>query len=691
MIKKWFITGFVLFLSFMGYAQELKTYQVAIENVLEKMAENNEGELDFEEIAGDLEYFAENPLNLNSATRDDLEKLPMLNDFQVVSLLDYLHHHGPMATIYELRIIEGFDYNTIGLLIPFVTIGSGTRGQSWRWNDALKYGDHELFVRGTSNIETQAGYNPDSLELLNPEKYYPGNKIHLYTRYIFNYKRKLLWGMTMEKDPGEEWFQGTQKQGFDFYSFHLQVNDLGIVKTAVIGDFQAQFGQGLIMWSGMGSGKSAYVMDIRKKAGGLKKYSSTDENAFLRGAGATIKLSNLEFTTFASYHKKDANLILEDGTSGGNDYFSAFDISGIHATPSQIEKKDAVTELAAGGNIGWNKKMFRCGLSGIAYQYDVPLQKDEKPYNQFDFRGKQNANLGTDFQLMFSGLHFFGEAAVSQNGGKAFLSGVLMELAPQMSASVLYRNYARNYQAQFANAFAEGSHPWNEQGIYFGTEIHPIRRWKLSAYYDSYQFPWLKQDADAPSYGYDYLVQADFEPSVRVSMYWRVKQEIKEKNSSEPVDALTPLTQTDHLSARYHISYSPGEHWRLNNRVEVSRYNTDQTSKEYGYLLYQDIIGSPLRIPLSFAVRYAIFQTESYDTRIYTYEYDVLNGYSIPALYDKGTRAYLLIKYQVAQSLDVWVRYARTWYAHKQAIGSGLNEIDGNTKSEIKVQLRWKI
>jgi hypothetical protein len=106
--------------------------------------------------------------------------------------------------------------------------------------------------------------------------------------------------------------------------------------------------------------------------------------------------------------------------------------------------------------------------------------------------------------------------------------------------------------------------------------------------------------------------------------------------------------------------------------------------------LYQDVGCSPFRIPLSLTFRYAIYQTASYNTRIYTYESDVLNAFSVPALYDKGTRIYAMLQYEFSPNLECWLRYAQTYYADKTEIGSGMDQIAGNTKSEVKFQVRWK-
>ncbi|MCB0381252.1 MAG: hypothetical protein KDD24_08345, partial [Flavobacteriales bacterium] len=79
-----------------------------------------------------------------------------------------------------------------------------------------------------------------------------------------------------------------------------------------------------------------------------------------------------------------------------------------------------------------------------------------------------------------------------------------------------------------------------------------------------------------------------------------------------------------------------------------------------------------------------------YNTRIYAYENDVLYSFSIPAYYNRGTRTYLTVRYKVKRGIDVWLRYGLTHYENLDIISSGLEEIVGNSKSDVKFQVRFK-
>lgn len=668
--------------------QELITKH-PIEDLIDNIASSSDDEIDYTSIYEDLNFFLNNPLNLNSASKEDFERLKILNDFQIKSLLDYIKKHGKMLSLYELQLVYGFTMNDILTILPFITISDTSVDASFKFKNALKYGNNQIFLKAQDIIEDQVGYSyiTDSALLENPNSRYLGSSYKAYVKYKYNYKNKIYWGFTAEKDPGEEFFTGNNKNGFDYYSAHFQINNIGIVKTITLGDFQARFGQGLLLWSDMSLGKTPYVLNIRRKAQGLRKYSSTNENAFMRGVGTTVTIKNFEVSAFYSKKKIDANI--QDSTDNDIASVSSFQNTGYHSIPSEIIDKDAIGEQIFGGNISFNHSRFKIGITGLNYQYDVDLVKDISPKNQFDFQGNQNSNLSIDYQFGLLDFNFFGEEAISENGGMAFLNGMLINLAPQISLSAMHRYYDKNYQANYGNAFAESSSNSNESGLYFGVEIHPVKHWKITAYFDNYKFYWIKTGVDAPSSGYDWFFQTDYNPTRNLSMYLRIKNEEKPVNKNA-ISGIDELVNQSIFKIRFHISSRISDQLSLKNRIETSTFSEGSENPDYGYMIYQDIFYDLKKIPLSLNMRFAVFDTDSYDARIYAYESDILYAFSIPAYYSKGTRAYFNLKYTIGKFLDIWLRYSQTYYSDLDVISSGLNQINGNTKSEIKAQLRIK-
>lgn len=692
-MRKTIIILFLFLLPISLFSQQGKPNQSTeevIENYIEEISYNTDKEIDLITLYENLTYYINEPLNLNSATKEDLEKLQLLSDFQINSLLKYIKDYGQLLSIYELLNVNGFNQEYVRLILPFVTVKTIEPFMSFDPKKAIKYGKHKLFLRAQRVIQEQQGYSyiTDSALAANPNSRYVGDPMHYYLRYNFTYKNKVSWGITADKDPGEEFFKGTQKRGFDFYSAHLLAKDIGPFKTIVIGDYYAQFGQGLVIWSGFNYGKTSMVTNIRRRAQGLKKYSGSDENLFLRGVGITTKFKKLKFTAFTSHKKIDANITIVDSLTGEAEEVSSLQTSGLHTTPNELMDRKSLGETIFGSNITLNAKNYRFGLTGLTYSYSAPLIKTPTIYNQYNFSGNQNSNIGLDYQLIIKNVTFFGEAAMSQNGGKAFINSMLFSLSPQTSMAILHRHYERNYQALYANAFGENSTISNENGIYIGTIIIPYARWKIAGYYDIFSFPWLKYETYAPTKGHDYMAEIAFTPNRYINTYLRYRQKNKPTNIPSTIpQIINGIQNINTQRLRFHIAYKLSKQLELRNRIEWNEYKTEHKT-DHGVYFYQDAIYKHQKLPLQIAFRYGIFDTDSYDSRIYAYENDILYAFSVPAVYYKGNRIYITLKYSINKNIDLWLRYGETYYYNKDVISSGLTQINGNVKSEVKAQLR---
>ncbi len=125
-MRKFFLLPVVagLLIGFPVLSQPVTAWQSGlIESLLESI-ESKRGELaDYETLLHDLENLQRNPLNLNSAGKEDLQRLPFLTDFQISSLINYRQEHGNLLSIYELSVVHGYTDEIIRMMLPFVTVG----------------------------------------------------------------------------------------------------------------------------------------------------------------------------------------------------------------------------------------------------------------------------------------------------------------------------------------------------------------------------------------------------------------------------------------------------------------------------------------------------------------------------------------------------------------------------------------
>lgn len=658
-----------------------------IEKKVETIAENTEQEMDYTMLVDQLTRYLQNPLNLNNASREDFDDLALLSDIQINNLLDHIARNGKLISLYELQSIDGFDLQTIRAISSYVTVSGNIDNPKFSIREVFKYGKNDLFMRYQQVLEEQQGYtSADSAA--SPNSHFAGSPMRLYTRYRFTYSNHVSIGLTAEKDQGEEFFKGSQKQGFDFYSGHFFLRNIGHLKSLAVGDFQAQFGQGLTFWSGLAFGKTADGTSIKRNAIGLKPYTAVDENLFLRGIGSTWQFGKFQVTAFAS-HKKIDGATTVDSTRDEVTSVTSFLTSGLHRTPSELAKRKSLSETILGGNVSYVQRRLRIGVTAVHYIFGNNYQKTDALYNIYEFSGKQNTNVGIDYNYVFRNFNFFGETSVCANGSVATTNGVLMSLDPRVTFVAMYRSFPKDFQAVYANAISENSRILNEKATYFGFKAQIMKSWSLQGYMDVFKFPWLRYQVDAPSKGYEYLAQLTYAPSKTVEAYFRIRRQLKEINTND--DELTINTLDNQMAThyRFNITYKVSPSIQFRNRVEYVTYERGNDGVEKGWLMYQDITYKALKSPVSLSFRYAIFDTDTYNARIYAYENDVLYAFSIPAYYYKGSRAYLTLRYKVVRGIDVWLRYAVTFYNNRSVISSGTSEISGSTKSELKAQIRF--
>jgi hypothetical protein len=663
----------------------------AIISRIENIAEQSEQELDYSDLLDGLYYYLENPLNINFATFDEFKSLLFLTGFQINKIIEYRNQYGNFLTLNELQAIEGMDEALINLLLPFITVSETKPTYSIKPKNVFKYGRHNLFIRWGRILQEQQGYKSisDSAKEAGPNSYYLGNRDRIYMRYGFNYSNRVRFGITADKDPGEEFFKGSQPQGFDFYSAFGWITDLGPVKKIVVGDFHAEFGQGLTLWTGLAFGKSPDAILIKRNARGLRPNTSVNENLFMRGGGTTVEVGKFEVTGFYSQKKIDANVGDTDTLTQEIGFVTSLQQTGYHRTNAEIADKNVLGEKMYGGHIAFRNNFLKLGATAYKTKFDAPVENDGQLYKRFNFTGNENSNYGIDFNAIAGKFNFFGEFSISENGGTAYLAGMQAALSPRVSLSMLYRNYGIDYQNLYGLAFGEGSHNQNESGFYSGLLLRLHKNWTFTGYADLFTFPWLRYRVDAPSRGNEYLAQLNYFIRRDVETYFRFRSEKKNLNSAEE-NSMPKIDATLKQSFRFHISYSVLPGIILKNRFEMMRYKRGVAAFKHGYLLYQDVMIRPAEKPYDITLRYAIFDTDTYDERIYAYENDVLYSFSIPAYYYKGSRFYILLKYEIADWMDFWVRFATTWYSNQKTLGNDLDEIQGSTKSEIKAQVRLK-
>jgi hypothetical protein len=684
-----------LLLIILSLSLAAQTEITSMEEWLEDLTSELETEVDDYSLMEDLTYFLENPISINQTDEETLGRLHFLTDFQIKSLLVYVHDHGSIVSPYEIPYIYGFDQDLTEKLLPFIRFDNEPVTSLSSWGESFVHSHGYFLLRAGRILETAEGSKDksDSLMLADPNAVFLGAPWKRFVRIGFSAGNRLSVHLLAENDAGEPFMTSYNNRGFDFYSANAIIHGKGFFKYAVIGDFRMQVGQGLTCWTGSGFRKSASVQNVCKRPQGLSPYTSSDENRFFRGAGMVLGTKNIEITSYFSRKQVDASLVEADSSMA----ISSLLTSGWHTTPAEFLHKNAVVETSFGGHVEWKHPAFSFGVTGMKYQYDLPfLEKDEPQYVDGYVRD-YNGFFGIDYKLSpglaanrSHGMLLFGELATSGQGATAFLQGMEWTITPLVVLHTLYRNFSARYHNIYSQAFEEGTRVNNEKGLYIGASLHPFAHIYIKCYTDVYHFPWLRYDADAPSGGREQLMRLEYSPGNIMQLILQARHEVKGINFYSEEDKMNHLVQQAKSSVRLQADFQLTGSINSRSRLELSRVRGEEQSHENGFLVYQELSYSPPQNTLSIRFRYCLFDTDGFDSRIYSYEQDMASSFSIPAFQGKGTRYYLYVMAPVLQNTELWFRWARTYYSDRSSTGSGLYQRSEPTITDLRFQLRYK-
>lgn len=653
-IKIFFLIHCLLLLTALdSFAQE--NLSESIVSFAEELAED---ETDPEAVAAyidKLHELNENPVSLNSADEAELSRLFFLTGFQIKALAEYIHSTGRIFSVYEIANVPGFDRELAGLVIPFISLES-------------KAAQSVDLKRPVNTVLTNFSAKPGQ----NEEFAGPNHKILL--KYKFN-GNGFTAGITSEKDNGERYLSGDPVQP-DFLSGHLAWNGTGFIRKIIIGDYSARFGMGTAINTGLRTGLS--LTSPGCLSGGIdeiRPYTSTDENNFFRGTAMMLRYKKLALSFFYSVSKIDATVKSDDGDH--HDYIESFYTSGTHNNYTSLLKKDAVSESNYGATLGLNLNNLLLGLLWTRTEFSLPVKTTAKdPVDLYDFEGSSSQTVSGYYRASSGRTMLFGEFSSDTRGHIAIVQGISIRPADRFSLNLLYRNYEPGFRAFHGRGLFSTSSGDNVKGIYANLTFEAARYFFLRAGCDLRNYPWLRYRCSVPSSAFGSEIRLKYIPAGT----WSAEAVFGYRNSVTDIPGSLGIKKQKEASARLlkgSIRYSPADNLTLTSRIG---YNMIESSGSRGMLLMQDINWRFSRIPVSVWMRYCIFSTDDWDSRIYTYENDLLHSYSIPALSDKGKRVYVMVAWKFSEHGDMRVKYAV----------SEFNENSGRSSSgEIKVQVRF--
>ena len=452
--------GWILSLIMLCMVVTVHGQDVSIEDIMEDIFNqlSEEDEVVQEDVQEQLMNIAANPIDLNHTNADELRELMFLSDEQIDAILLYQYKHA-FQDVYELQLIDCLKDYEIRNLLPFVEVrGDEERGKEIYFREVFHYAKHEMTLRvDARNIED-----------------FEGDPMYGKLRYRFNYQNHVQAGVTLDRATGSPWEKVN-------YGGYIQLKDIGPMKTIVAGNYQANFGYGLVVGSPFKRGKSAYIQSTATTDEGLKKFSSVgDSYNYFHGVGATARIKWADVSAFYSLRE---------------------------------DQKTETWQHVVGVNATARWKKLKVGVTGV------------EEFKGDRLKVKGNGAMGANVRYNWGKVDIWGEVAAShtEQWGWGTIMGLRVNPISDLNLLAIYRYYSPEYENVYANALSSKTRIYDEHGGYLGVEYNRLRNWQLSVFGDVWKD------------GYETMAQADFISPKNYNMHFRLRA--KSKNEIDTYSA----------------------------------------------------------------------------------------------------------------------------------------------------------
>ena len=569
------------------------------ESIVQQMAEDGASEAQIEDYLQQLPAGGRG-LDINSASRAELERSGLFTPFQTASLLDYRTEYGSILSAAELALVDGFSAEKVAALQPFIVIGAGAVQQ-------------------------------------------PGIQHDFRTRYKFGqegggsaqYNRLIVKGgfgevcLLAESDAGERLFT-------DHLSGSLRL-EKGRWQF-VAGDYLAGFGQGLAVWKGFSFSGLGAPASLLRRSRGVTCNHTADENDFFRGAACTYRKGGGSFTTFVSANGVDANV----GASG----YTSIVTTGYHRTESEKAKKDAMREYVAGADFTYTGGHSVWNVTAVAYSYNRPNARKIREYNQFQVYDGPHGNIAAGGMLSLGHTRLFAELAADSRLAPAALAGAVFSPSYSFEAALHLRYYDKRYIATHAGSYSSASAVANQQGAVLSLLCRPGKVLQLTSMTSLVHYPWQRYRIDVPS--------TDFRQKTRAEWKWeRCSASVQHNLNYSTAD------RTFKHDVKIGGKCSAGR-LELALRSDLVVLRPSESEGENGFALAGDISWKGAQKRLRLAAGATYYDADSYDSRAYIYENDLPGSFSSHFFYGRGAAYRLMMQYRIAGWMSLSAKISKS-------------------------------
>ena len=567
----------------------------------------------------------EHPRNLNVMTLEELQTLPFVTPSEAENILRRREESGLFKSTDQLKEMSDELHTKIQ---PFVFVA----------DTAVSPPEPPLIQ---TRFRLSRSY---PFQEARAESAFLGSPYRMYGRVHFTTSPHSEVGALFEKDPGE-------MERYGFASGYLLIHSLGIISSAIAGDFTVQEGEGLILGrQGAMNEVRARMAFVSNDLSGMRPYEQANEVGFFRGAAlSTLVCTGAGRLRLSLYYSQRAvNAALDE-----EGRIMSFDADGLFRTRTELGKRGTAGERFIGGHIEWASSV---GISaGVTYSGST-FQQPVAGKGIFSFSGSRAEVFGADAKIRLQGFAASGEVARSSGGGVAMTAASRVSFGPGTTVSIGVRRSSPEF-ISFHSGRSTGNRKENiEQGFSAGVDV-AINRWlHLQGWLDQFRTLWRTYDDPLPVEGDKVHVGLNATLLRDLTMTFSFGQGTGETTETL-VDSYRRTTKR--IVERSERILRIGALFHLKGKLSVKagaalievRYPSFDVM-ECGSLLSNELHWELVRgLFLNGSV--AFYQTGSYDSRLFIYEADAGGAVSGSSLYGRGMRWSLVVCCRSGRSMSI--------------------------------------
>lgn len=612
-------------------------------------------------------------ISVKYCTMEGLKSIPCLSDEQREEILHHMEKYGTVLCPEELQTIPSMDKNSILCMKEYM-----------RFPEAFSMPD-ELNPYFTQDIKLEV------TGLMKKSKVSPESPATSIQPLGDSWKSSMRiraanlagvkLGLNAEKDAGEYWWT---KNGPDHVGWFLQYDKRNKPISVLIGDFDLDFGQGLVFGKNSFAGTGGEVALLQRNPIATRPHSSMNEDNYMKGISASFRKKHFTATVFVSKKPNDGRIIIDENSggiyvSGGN--------SGYHRTLAELQTRHSTTERQAGGHLQLTFRKLKIGITAASCTSNLPAQPSTETYRKYTHQEQQSEVAAMDYSWKGSRHVIFGESCQRIDGSWSTTNGLLLHPDQRLGIGIQIRHSSRSYEWSYSNPSGFSTNGNGETGIYAGINFRLNDRCSFNLFHDEYVNSWLTYQCNTLQRGKTDGARLTLTKGKNTELVVQVKfkSELHNTTGNRRIEGVSNEVTRQ---KRVQITIKPAFGWQLRYRLEQK---TDWFAKEQstGTMAFQDIRYQPDRFPISIVFRMCVFKTPGYSTALYMQESEPAYSYKSTATYGSGTGCYILLHATISKSLDGWIKFGKT-YLNDRFMTDELAGVAGRQRQEFTFQLRWK-